>query len=81
MKLVQEGPRRAEFGVPRALRQVAADRHQIGPIGVQIIDQRRHDRRILGAEMQVGEVGDPGHGACGVATGGAITHSARRRLA
>ena len=55
---VEEGPGGEEFPGPAAHGQVAADGDQVGRVARQLRGQGGDDLRQLGAEMQVGQVGD-----------------------
>ncbi len=73
LQTVNEMPRGQELRAARSLRQVAADRHQIGLVVVYFGNERLHHARVFGPEMQVGQMHDACHGA------GAITRSAPGR--
>jgi hypothetical protein len=66
----EEGHRRLELVVVRALRQVAGHRDQVGLQRRDVLGQRGHHLRDLGPEVQVGQVRDqPGHAASAVSAG------------
>jgi hypothetical protein len=69
----KEVPRGRELALAGALREVAAHHDQVGGRRLEVLPQRGHDRRVLPAEVKVGDVGDGPHAA----TGGASTRSAR----
>ena len=71
---IEEGPRRPELLVSRALREVAADRDQPGPARLQIGQECFRHRRVFLAEVQVRDMRDRGHQR------GTITRRARGRM-
>ena len=60
---VDEGLRRAELGGSRALRDVAREHHQVRPLLRCEGDQGLDHRRLLGAEVGVGDVKQDAHAA------------------
>ena len=58
---VEEGAGGAELARAGAHGEVAADRDQVGRVGVQLGRERLHHRRVGEEEVQVGDVGDAAH--------------------
>lgn len=59
---VQESPRFGKFNVPRPLREITADDHQIGTALFNTREKMLHYAVIMPSEMQVGNVSDGAHG-------------------
>jgi hypothetical protein len=75
---VEKAPRFGEFGLPRALREVAAQRHHVRFVLAQAGQEALDDRALMTAEMEVRYVRDRPHGGCvyPAAGAGAKTRSA-----
>jgi hypothetical protein len=60
---VEEFASLREFGSPGALREVAADDHEVRPLLFQALEQRFRGRDIVPSEMKVREMSDGSHRA------------------
>ena len=79
---VEEGAGLAILLDPRPLGEVAADDDEVGPVLGQPRLRAGDHSRVVGAEMDVGEMGDPGHaGKNRAAAASSLSGSSRREKA